>query len=379
MKDVLPAHSRARRRLRSEQCSPLQDRIGDGMTTASQGVKRTKQRNQASQARLFGLVSRVRELGLLIVLLLIVLIVGIQAPRFLSIDNFEQILLSVAILAIVAVGETLVVLTRNVDLSVGAVACITAFVIASFFKELPHSNLLLGILLGVALGLVLGMVNGLIVSFGRVPAIVATLGTLYAYRGLVFIVASNTTSQINASDVPSSYLALATTQIFGIPTLILIAAAIAVLVGYFLHASHTGRQLYAVGSNPEAANMIGMRRDWLVFAAFATSGLLCGLAGVLWGARFATVDATDATGLELQVIAAVVVGGVNIFGGSGTILGAMLGAIVLGTLVNALNILNISQFWLQALYGAAIIGAVVLDAFIIRWLQRTILSRRKKV
>jgi ribose/xylose/arabinose/galactoside ABC-type transport system permease subunit len=125
--------------------------------------------------------------------------------------------------------------------------------------------------------------------------------------------------------------------------------------------------------------MIGIRRDLLVFAAFAASGLLSGLAGVLWGARFATVDATNASGLELQVIAAVVVGGVNIFGGSGTILGVMLGAIVLGTLQNALNILNISQFWLLALYGAAIIGAVVLDAFITRWVQRTILSRRKKV
>jgi rhamnose transport system permease protein len=349
------------------------------MTTASQGVKRVKQRNQANQARLLGLVSRVRELGLLVVLLLIILIVGVQAPQFLSIDNFEQILLSVAILAIVAVGETLVVLTRNVDLSVGSMVGLTAFVTAYFFKQLPGINLLLGILLGCALGLVLGMVNGLIVSFGRVPAIVATLGTLYVYRGLVFIVASNTTSQINASDVPSSYLALATTQIFGIPSLILIAAVIAVIVGYFLHASPYGRQLYAIGSNPDAANMIGIRRDLLVFAAFAASGLLSGLAGVLWGSRFATVDATNASGLELQVIAAVVVGGVNIFGGSGTILGVMLGAIVLGTLQNALNILNISQFWLLALYGAAIIGAVVLDAFITRWVQRTILSRRKKV
>src|SRR6266571_1829866 len=337
MRDVSLAHFRAPKQRRSGSCSPLQDRKGDSMTTTSQDLERTKQRNQLSQARLLGLVNRVRELGLLVVLLLIILIVGIQAPRFLSIDNFEQILLSIAILVIVAVGETLVVLTRNVDLSVGSMVGFTAFVTAYFFKQLPGSNLLLGILLGCALGLILGMVNGLIVSYGRVPAIVATLGTLYAYRGLVFIVSSNTTSQINASDVPSSYLALATTQIFGI------------------------------------------RRDWLVFAAFAASGLLCGLAGVLWGARFGTVDSTNASGLELAVIAAVVVGGVNIFGGSGTILGVVLGAMVLGTLQNALNILNISQFWLQALYGAAILGAVVLDAFITRWLKRYIVSRRKKV
>src|SRR6266700_4140081 len=160
---------------------PPQDRIGDGMTTTSQDVERTRQRSQ---------LSRERELGLLIVLLLVIFIVGIQAPRFLSIDNFEQILLSIAILVIVAVGETLVVLTRNVDLSVGSMVGLTAFVTAYFFKQLPGINLLLGILLGCAVGLVLGMVNGLIVSFGSVPAIVATLGTLYAYRGLVFIVAS---------------------------------------------------------------------------------------------------------------------------------------------------------------------------------------------
>lgn len=348
------------------------------MTSTSQEVEHAEQGRQTGYARLLGLVTRVRELSLLIVLILIIFVVGVQAPRFLSIGNFEQILLSIAILAIVAVGETLVVLTRNVDLSVGSMVGVTAFVTAYFFKQVPGANLLLGILLGCALGLVLGMVNGLIISFGRVPSIVATLGTLYVYRGLVFVFSANTTSQVNASDVPADYLGLATTQIFGIPALILIAAIIAIIVGYFLHASQTGRQLYAVGSNPEAASMIGIRSDWLVFGAFSASGLLCGLAGVLWGARFATVDATAATGLELQVIAAVVVGGVNIFGGSGTILGAVLGAIVLGTLQNALNILNVSQFWLQAIYGAAIIGAVVLDAFITRWLQRTILAGRKK-
>src|SRR5258708_30851132 len=243
------------------------------MTTTGQEVEPAKQRSRVGQARLPGQVSRVRELGLLIVLLFIVLIVGVQAPRFLSIDNFEQILLSVATLAIVAVGETLVVLTRNVDLSVGSMVGITAFVTAYFFKQLPDTNVLLGILLGCALGLVLGMVNGLIVSLGRVPAIVAPLGTLYIYRGLVFIIAANTTSQVNASDVPTGYLALATTQIFGIPALILIAAVIAVIVGYFLHASPTGRPLYSVGSNPQTAHIICICPDTLCFSAFCASAM----------------------------------------------------------------------------------------------------------
>src|SRR5579885_2308568 len=183
------------------------------MTTASREVERAKLRSQEHQARLLGLISRVRELGLLAVLLLIILVVGLQAPRFLRIDNFEQILLSVAILAIVAVGETLVVLTRSVDLSVGSIVGFAAFVAANLFKQQPGTNLLVAILLGCALGLVLGAINGLIVTWGRVPSIVATLGTLYAYRGLDFIYAGG--NQVSASDVPDSFLSLATAPLLG--------------------------------------------------------------------------------------------------------------------------------------------------------------------
>src|SRR5690348_8407907 len=216
------------------------------MTTMSRDVERAKKRGQISQGRLPGLVSRVRELGLLIVLLLIILIVGIQVPRFLSIDNFEQILVSVAILGIVAVGETLVILARQVDLSVGSIVGVSAFITAYFFKQVPGGNLLVGIGIGCVLGLVLGMLNGAIVTLGRVPAIVATLGTLYVYRGLDFVFSANTISQVNASDVPASFLALATTQILGVPMLIILAAAIAIIVGYFLRTTRTGRQLYAI-------------------------------------------------------------------------------------------------------------------------------------
>jgi rhamnose transport system permease protein len=346
------------------------------MTTTSEHVQGTRTPPPRSGSRLVGLVSRVRELGLLVVLLLIVIVVGLQVPQFLTISNIVQILLSVSILAIIAVGETLVVLTRNVDLSVGSIVGFAAFVAADLFKQHPGTNLLLGILLGCALGLVLGAINGLVVAVGRVPAIVATLGTLYVYRGLDFLYARG--NQISASDVPESFLSLATTPFLGIPALIWFAAIIAVISAYFLRSTRTGRQFYAIGSNPDAARLVGIRSGLLVFAAFTISGLLSGLAGVLWGARFATVDATAASGLELQVIAAVVVGGVNIFGGSGTILGAMLGAIVLGTIDNSLSFLKVSQFWLQAIDGAAILIAVTIDAFITRWLQRLLITRRQR-
>lgn len=336
--------------------------------------KQTKTRT--NQSRLVGLVSRVRELGLLMVLLIIVVAVTVQVPQFITASNIEQILLSVAILAIVAVGETLVVLTRNIDLSVGSIVGFSAFIVANLFKTQPGTNLLLAILLGCAVGLVLGALNGLLVTVGRVPAIIVTLGTLYMYRGLDFVVAGG--NQVSASDVPDSFLSLATTRILGIPALILFAAAIALLFAYLLRSSRSGRELYAIGSNPEAARLVGIRSDLLVFGTFLISGLLCGFAGVLWGARFATVNATAASGLELQVVAAVVVGGISTLGGSGTIMGAMLGAVVLGTIDDALNLLKLSQFWLQAIDGAAIVGAVTLDAFVTRWLRLTLLTRRER-
>nr|BBH94251.1 sugar ABC transporter permease [Thermogemmatispora argillosa] len=346
------------------------------MSTTTTRVEETRWRARLGGKRFVALVGRVRELGLIVVLLLIIALVSLQTPRFLTPGNFEQILLSIAILAIVAVGETMVILTRNVDLSVGSMVGMTAFVCADVLKNHPQTPVILIVLLGCALGAVLGAVNGLIVALGRVPAIVATLGTLYLYRGLDSYIAGGT--QVSAYDVPDSFLALATTHVLGIPALILFAVAIALIFSYLLRTTRAGRELYALGSNPEAARLAGLRSERLIFLTFLLCGLLSGFAGVLWGARFATVDSGAATGLELQVIAAVVVGGVNIFGGSGTILGAMLGAIVLGTIDNALTLLKLSQFWLQAIDGAAILAAVTLDALITRWLQRRLVSGRQR-
>jgi rhamnose transport system permease protein len=319
-------------------------------------------------------VGQVRELGLVVVLLLIFVGVGIPEPRFVDFNNLQAILFSVSIIAIVAVGETLVVITRNVDLSVSAIIGLVAFVSGDLFQQHPGISVALVMVIGCAIGLGLGLLNGLLASYGGVPAIVVTLGTLYIYRGADYAIAGG--KQINAYQVPESFLSLATDTVLGIPLLIMIAAVIALVFALFLRYSRTGRQLYAIGSNPEAARLAGIHRNRLVLLAFTISGLLSGLGGILWAAYFATVDANAATGLELLVIASVVVGGVNIFGGSGTILGAMLGAILLATIQDALNILNISQFWLQAFYGAAILVAVMLDTLILRQLQRAYLTRR---
>jgi rhamnose transport system permease protein len=333
-------------------------------------------RRPARLDRIVRSVSRVRELGLLVVLLAIIVIVTIQVPRFFSLGNFEQILLSVAIIAIIAVGQTLVVLTRNVDLSVGSTVGISAYIVADLLKQHPQTSILLVILLGCALGLGLGAINGLLVTIGRVPAIVTTLGTLYIYRGIDFLIAQG--KQVSAYDVPDSFLNLATIKILGVPLLIIFAAVIALIFAFLLRYTRQGRQLYAIGSNPEAARLVGINSNALIFGAFLICGLLAGFAGVLWAARFATIDARAATDKELLVIAAVVVGGVNIFGGSGTVLGAVLGAIVLGTIDNSLTLLKLSQFWLQAIYGAAIIVAVTTDALITRRIKKALISRRQR-
>jgi rhamnose transport system permease protein len=319
-----------------------------------------------------GLATRLgqfREAGLVAALVLFVVVVGTIQHRFVSVDNLTQVLLDASILAIVVVGQTVVVLTRNVDLSVGSIVGLTAFAVGSALKHVPGLPTPLAILIGCGIGLALGAVNGALVSGGRVPAIVATLGTRSMYRGLVFFLAGG--SEITASDVRPSYLALSN-------WLILFAGVVVVVFAYALRYSRPGRELYAVGSNPPAAKLAGLKVGSLVFGAFVISGLLAGLAGALWTARYASVDASAATGLELQVIAAVVVGGVNIFGGSGSILGAILGTFLLALIHNALILLHINPFWEDAIYGLAILGAVSLDAGLMRRLQSLLRAKEAR-
>lgn len=321
-------------------------------------------------------LGRVRELGLVFALLLIVIIVGFQQPRFVSPSNIRQILEAVSILGVLAVGQTLVVLTRNVDLSIASIVGLVAYVAGNIFKQHPGVSVGLVIVLVLLLGLGLGAINGLLVTFGQVPAIVATLGTLYVYRGIDYLIASG--QQITVSDVPDAYRAIANAEIVAIPLPIVITAVIVLIATYVLRYTRFGRQLYAVGSNPEAARIVGLPRDRIVFAAFAFSGLLAAVGGILWGAKFGAVDARAAYGYELQVVAAVVVGGVNIFGGVGTVIGAVLGAIVLGSIQNALTILRLNPFWLQAISGGVILLAVLIDALITRRLQRVLIARRQR-
>ena len=319
-------------------------------------------------------VARQREISLVVLLLVMGALVAIQAPQVLSASNLTDVTVLASIIAIAAVGEAMVVITRNVDLSVEAIIGLVAFVVADILSDrlVPTPA---AMAFGIGLGLVLGMINGVIVVGFRVPSIVATLGTLSIYRGIDFLLAGG--KQVTLTDLPPSYTDGARSTLLGIPVFVLIAIVVVVIAGTVLRQTAFGRSVYAVGSNPEAARILGIRAGLVTFGVFSVCGLLAGVAGVMWGILFGTINATAATGVTLQVVAAVVVGGVNIFGGSGTVAGAALGALFLGFISNALILLRLSQFWLQALYGLVILIAVALDAFLLRRFRRSASGRRR--
>jgi rhamnose transport system permease protein len=308
-----------------------------------------------------------RELVLVAVIVALCLIVAIQAPAFLSARNLQNVTKDAAIIAIAAVGEAIVVMTRNIDLSVEATIGLVAYVVGDLMRgqtPVPEAWAL-GLLLGVGLGLV----NGVLVTGFKVPSIVATLATLSLYRGLDFFVANG--REVNLRDLPPGYTSAATQNFFGVPLFAIVAVAVTVLVAAMLRYTLFGRRIYAVGSNAVAAAILGIRSRFVVLVAFALCGFLAGVAGILWGINYGTIYASSASGTVLAIVAAVVVGGVSISGGSGTVVGAALGALFLGLVNNALLVLQLPQEWLQVFYGAVILLAVSADAIVHRRARST--------
>jgi rhamnose transport system permease protein len=318
-------------------------------------------------------IARQRELSLLAIMIVLGGLVTLTAPQFLTVSNISQVAVLASVIAVAAIGESLVVITRNVDLSVEATIGLVAYSVASLLER--HALDTPGaIVFGLGLGLVLGMINGVVVTVFKVPAIVATLGTLSVFRGIDYLVAGS--HQVPLAALPDGFTDAARDSVLGIPIFVLIALGIVIVGSVVLRSTRFGRQLYAVGSNPEAAAILGIPSRLVVFTAFSMCGLLAGVAGILYVMEFGTINGTSATGLVLAVVAAVVVGGVNIFGGSGTLAGAAIGALFLGFIANALILVGLSQFWLQAIYGLVILLAISADAIIIRRIQRATAARR---
>lgn len=316
----------------------------------------------AGARRLTEWVFRVRELGIVVAFALLVAITAILEPRFIETDSLRNLALNASIFAILAAGQTLVLVTRNVDLSVGSVLGLAAYLSGDLLSHHPGLALPVVFAAGIALGAACGLLNGILVTWGQVPALVVTLGTLYTFRGLAFLWTNG--NQVNAETLPDSFLNLGTDSILGVPILVIFALIVLGLVGQWLRDFRTGRELYAIGSNPEGARLAGVRAQRRVLTAFVLAGALAGLGGVLFTARFGTVDATAGVGYELTVIAAAVVGGVAIFGGTGSVYGAALGALLLGTITSSLIVLRVEAFWQQAAIGALLLIAIGFDRLI---------------
>lgn len=304
-------------------------------------------------------VLRLRELPVTLALIALVALTYLANPLFLSQQGMKDLLLNATIVIILAVGQAMVIITRNVDLSVGSILGIVAFSTGTLFVAVPGIPIVLIFLAGMALGALLGSVNGFLVTVAKVPSLVITLGTLYIYRGLNNAWAGGT--QYFAGDRPDSFGALSVDTIAGFPLITLIAIVVVIIVAIFMASTRPGRDLYAIGSDPEAAKLFGIPVTRRVLLAFLSNGVLAGLAGVLYASRFNSVGATTGTGLEFDIIAATVVGGVAIFGGSGTVVGAAIGALLLTTITSALTAIRVDKFWQQAIVGLLILAAIVID------------------
>ncbi|MEX3936827.1 ABC transporter permease [Paraburkholderia phymatum] len=319
-------------------------------------------------------IAKSRETTLFIVLILLILGTSLARPQFLNLQNLRDVLLNVSIISLLTAGMTVVILMRHIDLSVGSTVGISAYAVGSLYVVFPHMPVLVALVAGVAIGLVAGGINALLIAVGRVPSLVATLSTLYIVRGADYAWVHG--GQINATSLPDAYSRLATGTLLGIPTLALIAAVVLLALSFYLKHFRAGREHYAIGSNPEAARLAGVNVERRVMSGFLLSGAIAGFAGALWLARFGTVDASTAKGIELQVVAAAVVGSVAITGGVGTILGATLGALVLGVISIALVVLHVSPFWEQAIEGALIVAAIAADTLLARSVAKRMMRKR---
>ncbi len=317
---------------------------------------------------------QIRELVLIALIIGILIFFGTQIDNYFSPRTFTRISTSVAVIAVVAVGQTLVILTRNIDLSVGSIVGFTAYVVGTILSINNDIPPIAVVLMAIAMGAVMGSINGLLVAYGRVPAIIVTLGTLAIFRTVLVEISG--ANSVLTNELPRWLVNLPPVNAFTLGPLdirLLFFLAVVVVIVFQLVVSYLpwGRRLYAIGSNPDAARVAGFPAQRIIFMAFVLSGALAGLGGFMFLARFGNITVVAGQGIELQSVAAAVVGGVNINGGLGSPFGAFLGAILIDVLDNSLiRWLAISEFWRDALLGLLILLAVATDTVIMNRLRK---------
>ena len=295
--------------------------------------------------------------GLIIVL---ILLVGLRAPVFLTTASMGNLLTDGTLLVMLAMTQMFVIITRGIDLSVASNLALSGMMAALLASKHPELPLIVVVGAAVAIGLALGLINGYLIGMLELPPIVVTLGTMSVYRGLVFVLSGG--AWVSSHQMPPDFVAFPLARLLGVTHLVWIAATVVLLTWYVARYTRFGRDLYAIGNAPHSARYIGIPTARRLFWTYGLSGAMAGLCGYLWVARYAVAYTEIAYGFEFTVIAACVIGGINIAGGVGSVGGAVLGAMFLAVINNALPIVKVSPFWQSALTGIVILTAVLINA-----------------
>jgi rhamnose transport system permease protein len=314
-----------------------------------------------------------REAILLVAIIILLGLVASRFPAFIAPSNLANVFNDTSPLILLALGQMIVILTKCIDLSVAANLALTGMVVAMLnvaFQGLPVAVTLL---IALVLGTVMGMVNGILVWKVEIPPIVVTLGTMTIFRGIIFLISEG--KWVNSHEMSAAFKAFPRANLLGLPVLSWFAIAAVLLFYVVMTRTTLGRSFYAIGGNPRAAFYTGINVGRTQFWAYTISGALAGLTGYLWISRYAVAYVDIAGGFELTVVAACVIGGISIAGGIGSVGGALLGALFLGVINNALPVIDVSPFWQLAISGSAIIIAVIFNSRANRSKGRVILKR----
>lgn len=292
-------------------------------------------------------------------LLLLIAIVSVINPSFISVKNIMNILRQTSVNAVIAAGMTFVILTGGIDLSVGSILGISGAVCASLLVS--GQNMVISVIAALLVGAAVGFINGFIIAKGKLQPFIATLATMTVLKGVTLVYTNGNPITLGSNELAMSFGKIGGGTIFGIPTPALIMIVVFMVCYYILHNTKMGRYTYALGSNEEATKLSGLNTDKIKIWVYTISGILASVAGVIITSRLYSAQPTAGAGYELDAIAAVVLGGTKLAGGKGKIAGTIIGALIIGVLSNALNILDVSSYYQTMVKGAVILLAVLLD------------------
>jgi len=291
----------------------------------------------------------------LIGLLILCIVISVITPRFLTIPNIKNVFTQVSVNAVIAIGMSFVILTGGIDLSVGSILAISGAVAASLIKS--TGNVYLAIITALAIGSVVGLINGILISKGRIQAFIVTLATMTIFRGVTYVYTNGTP----ISGLGESFSAIGNKTVLGLPIPVIFTIIVFGIAYYILNQTRYGRYLYALGGNEDSARLSGINTDKIKTLVYVICGAAAALSGIIVTSRIGSASPNAGVGFELDAISAVVLGGTSLSGGEGSVVGTIIGALIIGVLNNGLNLVNVSPFYQAIIKGLVILLAVIVE------------------